>query len=336
MPSIHQNVDLGAVQTLQDLESHKSGQVRPLRAIVSGQSEFAAEVIRLIARRGHQIVLFICTNRDLGSHDVAEKAATEMGVPFIRARSLDEPFVNSLGNLGVDIGVMAYVTLKAHHTFLSLPIKGTIEYHPSLLPKYRGPSAINWAIINGEASTGFTIFTPNDVLDDGEILYQMSFDILEDDSAGSLYHRALMPEGVKALVDCMEKVVLSDMKGRLQDSHLATYQSWCTRQLARIDWKLSARQIHNLVRGCDPKPGAWSTHRGKELVICKSGVKEDQFAATEAPPGQILHIGELGLTVKCGQGVIELLDYRNSAGTRRPVNDLISEGKFNLGDVFGA
>lgn len=334
MSNVDQFMNLDELQILQQHPPQRRTQARPLRILISGQSEFGAKVMRLIKDRGHQTVLFVCTNKDLNSQDIAETVAAELGIPSVRAHSLDASFVGSLGALHADIGVMAYVTLKAHRMFLDLPINGTIQYHPSLLPKYRGPSAINWAIINGETTTGFTIFRPNQVLDDGYILYQVSFDIMENDSAGSLYRRALMPEGVKALIDCMEKVVRFELKGIPQDPALTTYQGWCTKNMAHINWELSARQIHNLIRGCDPQPGAWFIHNDDELVICKAVVRESYYTSEATVPSQILHIGEHSLIVKCGDGQIELFEFRNSLGARRPLSELITTDQFVIGKML--
>ena len=227
---------------------------------------------------------------------------------------------------------MAYVTLKADQSFLEFPRHGTLQYHPSLLPRYRGPSAINWAIINGEKRTGFTIFSPNHILDDGDILLQKEFDILEHESAGGLYRRVLLPEGVKALVDCAGMLVAGRIRKVPQHKTLATYQGWCTKHFARINWHNCAYQINNLIRGCDPKPGAWTKYKNKDIVICRSKVSLRQWEACEnAVHGQIVDIGQDRVTIKCGSGFIDLFEYRDESGARRNIDSLIDANKLMTG-----
>ncbi|MER2474560.1 methionyl-tRNA formyltransferase [Photorhabdus laumondii] len=310
-------------------------QIRPLRVLVSGQSDFGAATLRAVKERGHIVPLFICTNRNESVQDIAEHTAYELGIEMLRVSKLDAALTDQLGRLVTDVGLMAYVTLKAHSSFLSLPRHGSIQYHPSLLPQYRGPSAINWAIINGEKTTGFTIFRPNEILDDGDILLQYEAKILEDESAGELYRRILMPEGVKALVQCMELVAFNGLKGQRQNSSLATYQSWCTRDTARINWELKADEIHNLIRGCDPRPGAWSYFSGERFAICKSRISSFYPEhPTDVPLGAVVALTTEHITVKCGHGYLDILEYRDDVGKRCPVARLIQYGKFSVEQLF--
>ena len=119
---------------------------------------------------------------------------------------------------------------------LDAPKLGTIQYHPSLLPKHRGPSSINWPIIQGETRTGITIFWPDEALDEGPILLQKEVAIGPHDTLGSLYFDHLFPMGVDAMVEAIDLVRAGKAPRIAQDDSQATYESWCRKADARIDW----------------------------------------------------------------------------------------------------
>jgi len=173
---------------------------------------------------------------------------------------------------------MAYVTDIVPMSIIKSPKKGTIQYHPSLLPKHRGPSSINWAIINGDKKTGISIFWPDEGLDTGPILLQKKVKISEEDSTGTLYFNKLYPLGVKAMIDSI-KLVLNNNAPRIsQNENNATYESWCSTK--EINWNEAPKKIYNLIRGCDPQPGAWTKIDSKTVFLynCKlekQNIKDD-------------------------------------------------------------
>ena len=162
---------------------------------------------------------------------------------------------------------MAFVTLFVPEEFLNIPTKGSIQYHPSLLPKYRGPSAINWPIIQGDTETGLSIFWPDNGLDTGDVLLQKKTPISDTDSLGSVYFDRLFPMGVEAMLESVDLVKAGKAPRIKQDDSQATYEGRCGPDNARIDWGKPWRQIDRLIRGCNPAPGAWSTLGGKTLKI---------------------------------------------------------------------
>ena len=162
---------------------------------------------------------------------------------------------------------MAFVTDFVPAEILEAPRLGTIQYHPSLLPKHRGPSSINWPIIFGETETGTTIFWPDDGLDTGPVLLQKRVSIGPDDTLGSLYFGQLFPLGVEAMVESVDLVRRGEAPRIAQDETQATYEGWCKDADARIDWQKPAEQVYNLVRGSNPRPGAHTTHQGGMLRL---------------------------------------------------------------------
>ena len=162
-----------------------------------------------------------------------------------------------------DLQVMAFVTLFVPEDFLNIPTHGSIQYHPSLLPAYRGASAINWPIIKGEKETGLSIFWPDNGLDTGDILIQKKTPISATDTLGTVYFDRLFPMGVDAMLEGVDLVKAGKAPRIKQDESKATYEGRCGPGNAHIDWGKPWEQIDRLIRGCNPAPGAWCTLNGK-------------------------------------------------------------------------
>ena len=162
-----------------------------------------------------------------------------------------------------DLQVMAFVTLFVPEDFLNIPTHGSIQYHPSLLPAYRGASAINWPIIKGEKETGLSIFWPDNGLDTGDVLIQKKTPISDTDTLGTVYFDRLFPMGVEAMLEGVDLVKAGKAPRIKQDESKATYEGRCGPGNAHIDWGKPWEQIDRLIRGCNPAPGAWTTLDGK-------------------------------------------------------------------------
>ena len=157
---------------------------------------------------------------------------------------------------------MAFVTLFVPEDFLNIPTHGSIQYHPSLLPKYRGPGAINWPIIQGDTETGLSIFWPDNGLDTGDVLLQKKTPIGPDDSLGTVYFDRLFPHGVEAMLEAVDLVKAGKARASSRTTARPPTRAAAGPDNARIDWGKPWRQIHNLIRGCNPAPGAWTTLNG--------------------------------------------------------------------------
>ena len=166
-----------------------------------------------------------------------------------------------------DLQVMAFVTLFVPEEFLNIPTHGSIQYHPSLLPAYRGASAINWPIILGEKETGLSIFWPDNGLDTGDVLLQKKTPISRPTRSARSISTACFPMGVEAMLESVDLVKAGKAPRIKQDESKATYEGRATAEIAKIDWGKSWRQIDPLIRGCNPAPGAWTTLDGKTLKI---------------------------------------------------------------------
>jgi methionyl-tRNA formyltransferase len=219
-----------------------------MKIAIIGQQDFGKAVLEAFLARGDQVAGVFCAPEKPGAKaDVLKTAAQEKGVQVFQFASLkSDEAKNALKALNVELGVMAYVLQFAPQDFVTIPRCGTIQYHPSLLPKYRGPSSINWPIARGDTRTGLTIFRPNDGLDEGPVVLQKETQIGPDDTLGSVYFDRLFPMGVAAMLEAADLVVAGKHRETVQDESQATYEGWFRRAEARINWANHVDFVYNV------------------------------------------------------------------------------------------
>ena len=287
-----------------------------MRIALIGQSAFGEAVVRALAQNGADEIVGVFCPRDREGRpvDPIKSAAVELGVEVFQPRRMRSArAIEDFRSLDADLGVMAFVTDFVAMEILEAPRLGTIQYHPSLLPKHRGPSSINWPIIFGEAETGLTIFWPDDGLDTGPVLLQKRVPIGPDDTLGSLYFGQLFPLGVEAMVESADLVRRGEAPRIVQDESQATYEGWCTDEDAQIDWEKPAGEVYNLVRGSNPRPGAHTTHRGEMLRLFDSELVP---TAPDAAPGTVTAVSDAGFDVAANGGRIRVKRVQ-AAGRRK-------------------
>ena len=226
---------------------------------------------------------------------------------------------------------MAFVTLFVPEDVLGIPTHGTIQYHPSLLPHHRGPSAINWAIIKGRKRTGLSIFWPDNGLDTGPILLQKEVEITDDDTLGSVYFDKLFQLGVEALIEGVDLVRDGKAAKVVQDETQATYESWCNREAAEIAWNKPIGDVYNLIRGCNPQPGAWTTLDGKTLQIYDVAKQ----TGGEGTPGRVSALSGEGFTVATAGGEILVKRVRPEGGDKVGAADFAAGAGLKEGTALG-
>ncbi len=310
-----------------------------MRVAIVGQQKFGKSVLEAFLERGDTVAGVFCAPEKAGATpDPLRVAAEERAIRLFQFPSLKTGEAHAaLRELDADIGVMAYVLQFAPQDFVRIPKHGMIQYHPSLLPRYRGPSSINWPIIRGDTETGLTVFRPNDGLDEGPVILQKSTPIGPDDTLGSVYFDRLFPLGVAALLEAADLVVGGRAVERPQDESLASYEGWCRAAEARINWHNHVDIVYNLIRGCNPAPGAWTTFEGKALQIFdarKHPVRA--FSGVKGPIGTITAIGPQSITVAAQGGQIEVLTLRPEGGNKMPAPAFCSARGLNVGATFGA
>jgi len=251
----------------------------------------------------------------------------------LRAKEADD----AMRALDADIGIMAFVLQFAPQNFVNIPRKGTIQFHPSLLPKYRGPSSINWPIIRGDTRTGLTIFRPTDGLDEGPVILQKETPIGADDTLGSIYFDRLFPMGVQAMLEAADLVMAGRHREVIQDESGASYEGWCRGAEAKINWANHVDFIHNLIRGCNPAPGAWTTLGGKKLQIfdCRKHSFRT-FGAVRGKIGEVSEIGAESFFVTAQGGRIEVLKAKHEDGKKISASELVAAHGIAAGSILGS
>jgi methionyl-tRNA formyltransferase len=292
-----------------------------MRLAIIGQQAFGKSVLEAFLARGEGVAGVFCAPEKPGAKpDPLRVAAEERGVRLLQLPSLrDAEAAETLRGLKVDLAVMAYVLQFAPQTFRNVPKHGTIQYHPSLLPRYRGPSSVNWPIIKGDTQTGLTIFRPTDGLDEGPIILQKTVAIGLDDTLGSLYFNRLVPLGVDALLEAADLVVTGRHQEIAQREELATYEGWCRDPEAQINWHAHVDQVYDLIRGCNPSPGAWTTVQGRKVRIYDViRHRTRTFSAVSRKPGEVCAIGDESIQIALQGGRLELRVVRVEGGAKMP------------------
>ena len=232
---------------------------------------------------------------------------------------------------------MAFVLQFAPQEFVNIPRHGTIQYHPSLLPKFRGPSSINWPIIKGETETGLTIFRPSDGLDEGAVVLQKKTPVSADDTLGTVYFDRLFPQGVSAMVEAADLVVAGKHQEIVQDEAQASYEGWCRGAEAKIDWAKPIDHVYNLIRGCNPAPGAWTTHNGKKLHIFDARkLVFRRFADVAGKLGEITDVTAQSFKVTAQGGMVEVLKARFEDGKKLAGGEVAQTGGLQAGSMLGS
>ena len=305
-----------------------------LRIALIGQAAFGGKALNaLVERRENVVAIFCPRDREGRPLDAIKVAARRHDIPVLQfGRMRDQDCIDAFRRLEVDLGVMAFVTDIVPDAILEAPTHGTIQYHPSLLPKHRGPSSINWSIIQGDRKTGLTIFWPDRGLDTGPILLQKEVAVEPDDTLGSLYFDKLFPMGIEAMVESVALVKKGDPPRIRQDEPEATYEGWCTAEDVILDWSRPVGDLYNMVRGADPSPGAGTTFRGESVQFFAARLKEGD---TGRSPGEVVDVTAESFAVAASGGSVVVGRVRPKGSAKISAADWISSVGLQAGDRFG-
>ncbi len=303
-----------------------------MRILLIGQAAFGQDVFTRLREAGEEVVAVTAPAQSLsGRADRLRAAADQAGVAAFETAKLRDPSAaDALRALRPEIGVMAFVSDIIPQDVLDLPRHGTIQYHPSLLPRHRGRSAINWAIIQGEPTTGVTIFWPDAGIDTGPVLLQREVEIGSDDTTGSLYYDKLYGLGIDMLLESVRLVAEGRAPRIAQDEGKATYEKPCEDRLVRVDWRRPVPEVHNLVRGSDPSPGAWTRIDGTKVRLFESHVAERK----DLGPGVIGAVDDSGIVVGAEGGSLRLGKLATEDGRPQPAAEFAREHGLQAGARF--
>jgi methionyl-tRNA formyltransferase len=302
-----------------------------MRIILVGQGPFGEKVLEALIKKGEDVVGIFTPPDKRG--DAMKELAEKSKVPFYRPAQMKDPGLLSIfRELKPDLAILAFVTDIIPERLLTVPSIGTLCYHPSLLPRHRGASGINWAIIQGDIRTGLTIFWVDKGIDTGPILLQKEVEVGPNDTTGSLYFSTLFPMGIDAIVEAVELIKKGKAPRIPQDESKATYEPPCDDRVASVDFEKSINDIYNLIRGCDPQPGAYTTFKGKKVRFYDARMTP---SASGRKPGEIVAIEEGGLYAVAKGGTIKVGKLRVDKGEKIGPIEFARLVDLKVGDRLG-
>lgn len=303
-----------------------------------GTPDFAVPSLEALPRNGFEVSLVLTQpdrprgrGRRLVSPPV-KRAAQAMGYPVVQPESIRSPAVQeALAREHPDIIVVTAFGQILPKTLLSLPKMGAVNVHASLLPKYRGPAPIQWAIINRETETGVTTMRMDEGLDTGDILMAQTVPILPRETAETLHDR-LADAGAALLVGTLRGIADKTVVPVPQDHSAATYAPMLQKKDGRIDWTRPADRIEAFIRGMTPWPGAFTFFRERRIRIFRADALD---RPVPSPPGTVVEAFPGELRVAAGTGVLSIRELQEASGKRLPVAAFLRGNDISAGSVFG-
>ncbi len=304
-----------------------------MRLIVMGQQAFGKDVLAKLLDAGQdEVVGVYCEpDKDGKPADPIKEFALEKGLPVEQPANFDDAAtLERLASFKADLMVMAFVNVFVPEAARDTPTHGSICFHPSLLPLYRGPSAVNWPIIMGDTKSGYSWFYPSDGLDEGDSLLQWECEIGPDDTVIDLYFKKIYPHAVDSVLTVVDLYRSGNPPRIVADESKASYERRCTTKHSKIDWNKPVKQVYDLIRGTNPSPGAWTTFKGAKL---------DVFDSARAPgdgiSSRVRAISEAGIEVQCVGGRVLVKRVRPEGGAKISAIDWAKSVDLKVGDELG-
>ncbi|HEY8424003.1 MAG TPA: methionyl-tRNA formyltransferase [Clostridia bacterium] len=305
-----------------------------MNVIFMGTPQFAVLPLERLINSHHKVIAVVSQpDRPKGR---GYKMVSPPVVEFARQHNISVYQFNNINkesqtliNLKPDIMVTAAYGQILSKDILNIAPYGIINIHASLLPKYRGPAPIQWAIIKGETKTGVTIMQTAQGLDTGDIILSKEIDIDPEDNAVTLTEK-LSALGAEALIEALDLIEKGEAKFTPQDNDQASYYPMLKKETGKIDWTKSAEEIDRLVRGVYGWPGAYSSLWGEKYKIIKTRVNPKEFPLK---PGTIANISDV-ITVMCGKNSLDILTIQAPGGKAMSVSDYLRGHKRYVGERF--
>ncbi len=305
-----------------------------MRIALLGQAAFAVKALEALIDHSHEIVhVFAPPDPPAGKPDLLAVKARELGLPLSQPKSFkNDAAYEHFKTLDADLAILAFVTLIVPERILYSPRYKSICFHPSLLPRHRGASGINWAIIHGDSETGVTWFWPDNGIDTGPILIQKRVPIAENDTVGSIYFNTLFPMGIDAMVEAVDLIKAGNAPATIQDESKATYDPPCRDEHAKIDFAKPAREVFNLIRGCDPQPGAFATLDEKRIRLYEASFSNESRGEKS---GKIIAIDSTGMKIALPGGTITVKRARIDPNPKKSTpEELATAGELRVGALL--
>lgn len=314
-----------------------------MNIIFMGTPDIAATIFEKLINSEHNIIAAV-TQPDRGrgrgkkvKFGPVKELALNAGIPVLQPnKARDEDFIEELSNYKPDLIVVAAYGQILPKEILELPKHGCINVHTSLLPKYRGASPIQWAIMNGDEKTGVSIMHMDTTLDTGDIIIQEEVLIDEKETADTL-HDKLAICGGDLVLEAIHLIEEGNAPRIKQDDSRATYVKTIDKSEGNIDFTLSAIQIERRIRGLNPWPSAFTLLDGKNLKVWEAEVvlENQDLQDLQGIPGQIIDVSDKSILVKTGEGYIKLLEVQLAGKKRMKVTDFLRGNQIEVGSVLG-
>ena len=307
-----------------------------MNIIFMGTPEFAVPSLKALIDSKYDVVGVVCQpDRPKGrgkkmSSPPVKELAEQHSIPVLQPEKIrtDEFYVTLKGFKPDLICVTAYGRIIPP-SILELPKYGCLNVHASLLPKYRGAAPINWAIINGEKTTGITTMLMDEGMDTGDILLKKEIEIGEDDTSVELSQK-LSAIGAELLIETIEKGENDEITPIKQNDSEATSAPIIKKDVGKIDWSKSAEEIRNLIRGTQPWPGAFTSYNGKNLKFFKASVIKQN-----GEPGKILTAEDGKLIIGTDSNSLDVEELQIEGGKRLKVSDFLRGNQMKSENVLG-
>lgn len=304
-----------------------------MRIVLIGHPSLGAKLLEAMIENREEVVAVIAPGDNQEKPGPLKVLAEAQNIPVHQPARMKETGVLEItASYKPELGVLAFVSDLVPLSVLNCPSQGTIMFHPSLLPRHRGGSAINWTIIQGDTKTGLTIIWPDTGIDTGPILLQKEVAISLDDTVGSLFFDKLYPMGIAAMIEAIQLVKEGKARRIPQDDSRATYEPLCRTEHAIIDWQKPAPEVYNLIRGTNPQPGASTTWQGQQLKIYDCQLIRSTSGSS---PGEIISVTENEFTVAGRDGGILVKKVRPAGSSKIDASVFIREANLKVGMCLG-
>lgn len=316
-----------------------------MRIVFMGTPDFAVGALEAVVQAGHQLCAVVTQpdkpkGRGKGIQmSPVKQCALKYGIPVFQPVKVRAPeAVEVLRGYGADVFVVAAFGQILTEEILSMPRYGCINIHASLLPKYRGASPIQWAILNGEKETGVTIMQMDKGIDTGDMLFKCTVPVAQRETGESL-HDKLREAGAKLIAEALPRIEQGGFKPEKQKEEEATYVSLLSKSMGHMDWSEDAVTLDRLVRGLNPWPSAYTSYHGKVLKIWEcEPVLEEEGDLREAPEGsmagRIEKVARDAFYVRTGKGLLKVLQVQLEGKKRMPVKDFLLGYPLEEGNVL--
>jgi methionyl-tRNA formyltransferase len=308
-----------------------------MKIVFMGTPDFAVPSLDMLVKENYDVAAAVTQpDKPKGrgnkiTPSPVKEYALNAGIRVLQPERLKtDNFFQELANIGPDLIVTAAYGKILPKAVLDLPPKGCINVHGSLLPKYRGAAPVQWTVINGETVSGITTMFMDEGIDTGDILNKKEIPIDEDMTAGELYEN-LAGLGAVTLKETLAMLEEGVLKRKKQDESKATYVKVIDKDLGCIDWNKPSKDVHNLVRGVNPWPGAYTFYKGEKMKIWKTAVLHE---ASDTQPGTIIRVDREGIAVSCGHETVLIKEVQFLNSRKMSVAEFICGHKLEESEIL--